>query len=121
VWLESQVLFNRESNPTAFNKSFSWWGGFSQLNGTIPVRAKYLQWITAYARYEWLRGNRFDDTAVGGVTGLVHPHEWQAVAGLQWYILENLKIVTEYSRREFKASQQRVTDNFFAARVGFGF
>lgn len=121
VWLETQVLFNRESNPTAFNKSFSWWGGFSQLNGTIPVHAKFLQRITAYARYEWLHGDRFDDTGDGGVTGVVHPREWQGVAGLQWFVLENLKVTTEYSRREFKASQQRVTDNFFAARVAVGF
>jgi hypothetical protein len=126
VWLETQVLFNHESNPTAFNKSFSWWGGFTQLNGTIPVHLKYLQWITAYGRYEWLRGNRFDDTEPGGVTGVVRPREWQAVAGLQWFILENLKVITEYSRREFKnneslPSRQRVTDNFFAARVAFGF
>jgi hypothetical protein len=130
VWLETQVLFNHESNPTAFNKSYSWWGGFTQLNGTIPVRAKYLQWITAYGRYEWLHGDRYDDTAVCGatdaepicgVTGRVKPHEWQAVGGLQWYILENLKIITEYSRRQFTASQQRVNDNFFAARVAIGF
>jgi hypothetical protein len=121
LWLETQVLFNHESNPTAFNKGFSWWGGFSQLNGTIPVHARFLQRITAYARYEWLHGDRFDDTGNGGVTGVVHPSEWQAVAGLQWYVLENLKVITEYSRREFKASQQRVTDDFFAARVAVGF
>lgn len=126
VWLETQVLFNRESNPTAFDKSFSWWGGFSQLYGTIPIRAKFLQWITAYARYEWLRGDRFDDTGAGGVTEAVRPREWQVVAGLQWFIFENLKVVTEYSRREFKndesaPSHQRVTDDFFSARVAFGF
>jgi hypothetical protein len=130
VWLETQVLFNRESNPTAFNKSFSWWGGFTQLNGTIPVRAKFLQRITAYGRYEWLQGDAYDDTAtcgatdagpVCGVTGRVKPREWQAVGGLQWYVLENLKIVTEYSRREFNASQQRVTDSFFTVRAAIGF
>ena len=121
VWLETQVLFNHESNPTAFNKSFSWWGGLSQINGTIPVHVKFLQRITPYGRYEWLHGDRFDDTAEGGVTGVVHPREWQAVAGLQWFVLENLKVTTEYSRREFKASQQRVTDSFLATSVALGF
>ncbi len=128
IWIETQVLFNRETNPTAFNRSFSWWGGFTQLNGTIPVRAEFLQWITAYGRYEWLKGDNFNDTRVCsgvgdecGVTGRVKPREWQAVAGLQWFILENLKVITEYSRREFTASQQRVTDNFFVTRVTFDF
>ncbi len=128
IWLETQVLFNRESNPTGFKRSFAWGGGFTQLNGTIPVRAKFLQWITAYGRYELLKGETFDDTGICsevtglcGVTGRVKPRERQAVAGLQWFILENLKVTTEYSRREFTASQQRVTDNFFAVRVTFGF
>lgn len=126
VWLETQILFNRESDPTGFGKSFSWWGGFSQLNGTIPVRMKFLQWITAYARYEWLRGDRFDDTTLGGVTGVVRPRENQAVGGLQWFILENMKIITEYSWRQFAnkesaPSHQKLTDNFFTVRVQFGF
>ncbi len=126
VWLQTQVLFDRESHPTGFRKSFSWWGGFTQLNGKIPVNAKFLQWITAYARYEWLHGDRFDDTTVGGVTGPVKPREWQAVAGLQWFVLENLKVVTEYSRREFRNDEstpvhQRLRDSFFTVRAVFGF
>jgi len=136
VWLETEVLFNRESNPTGFKRSFSWWGGFAQLNGTIPVRAKFLQWIIAYARYDWLNGSRFNDIPAGGVTGIVIPHETQIVGGLQWFILENMKIVTEYSRRRFENNQpvatlatapdllpkhQRLTDDFFSARVAIGF
>jgi hypothetical protein len=126
VWLETQVLFNRESDPTGFKKPFSWWGGFSQINGKVPVRAKFLQWITAYARYEWLRGDRFDDTTVGGITGVVRPREWQAVVGLQWFILENLKIVTEYSQRRFDNNEsvphhEHLTDNFFTVRAAIGF
>ena len=126
VWLETQVLFNRESDPTGFRRRFSWWGGFAQLNGKLPVNAKFLQWVTAYARYDWLRGDRFDDTAVGGATGPVRPREWQAVSGLQWFILENLKAVTEYSRRQFTNDEstpqhQRLVDNFFTVRAEFGF
>ena len=126
VWLETQVLFNRESDPTGFSKSFSWWGGFTQLNGKVPVHARFLQWVTAYARYDWLHGDQFDDTGVGGVTGPVRPHEWQVVAGLQWYVLENLKVITEWSRREFTNNEstpvhQRLTDNFFTVRAAIGF
>lgn len=141
VWLETQVLFNRESDPTGFKKPFSWWGGFSQLNGRIPVNMPYLQWITAYARYEWLDGDRFNDIPAGGVTGIVRPHEIQVVGGLQWFILENMKIVTEYSRREFEnhlpvataatigvglppdvlPHHQNLTDDFFTVRAVFGF
>jgi hypothetical protein len=126
VWLETQVLFNRESDPTGFGKGFSWWGGFTQLNGKLPVSAKFLQWITAYARYDWLRGDPFDDTGAGGSTGPVRPREWQVVAGLQWYILENLKVITEYSRRQFTNEEsapqhQRLVDSFFTVRAAIGF
>lgn len=127
VWLETQVLFNRESDPTGFSQPFKWWGGFAQLNGKIPVHAKFLQWITAYARYDWLHGkDTFDDTGLGGATGPVHPHEWQVVAGLQFYVFENLKVVTEWSRREFTNKEstpvhQRLTDDFFTVRAAFGF
>jgi len=70
------------------------------------------------------------------VTGIVIPHEKQVVAGLQWFILENMKIVTEYSRRRFENNQpvatlatapallphnQHLTDNFFTVRASVGF
>jgi hypothetical protein len=126
IWLETQLLWNRESDPTGFKKAFSWWGGFTQLNGKLSVHAKFLQWITGYARYDWLRGDRFDDLAAGGVTGVVRPREWQVVGGLQWFVLENLKIITEYSRRQFTnhestPTHQRLIDDFFSARVAIGF
>jgi hypothetical protein len=70
------------------------------------------------------------------VTGIVIPHETQVVAGLQWFILENMKIVTEYSRRRFENNQpvatpatapdllphhQRLTDDFYTVRLAIGF
>jgi hypothetical protein len=126
VWLETQVLFNRESEPTGFRQPFSWWGGFTQLNGKINIGAKYLQWIIAYARYDWLHGDRFDDTGNGGVTGPVRPREWQGVGGLQFYVLENLKVLTEFSRREFENTRsaprhQKLTDDAFTIRAAIGF
>ncbi len=120
VWLDTQVLFNRESDPTGFKKSFSWWGGFTQLNWKI------VKPLIAYARYDWLRGNRFDDTEAGGVTGPVSPREWDAVGGLQWYVFENFKLLAEYSYREFRnnlsnPAHQKVNDNFFTIRASLGF
>ena len=120
IWLETQVLFNRESNPTGFNKSFSWWGGFTQLNWKI------VKPLVAYGRYDWLRGDRFDDTGVGGVTEPVKPREWAAVGGLQWYVLENFKLVAEYSRHEFRnpassPTKQKLDENFFTLRAALGF
>jgi hypothetical protein len=120
VWLETQLLFNHESNPTGFNKSFTWWGGFTQLNWKIGNS------LIAYGRYDWLRGDRFDDTGVGGVTGPVKPREWSAVGGLQWYVLENMKLLAEYSRHEFEnsassPSKSRLTENFVTLRVVLGF
>ena len=112
VWLETQVLFNRESNPTGFNKSLKWWGGFTQLNWKI------VKSLIAYGRYDWLRGDRFDDTGNGGITEPVKPREWAAVGGLQWYVLENFKLVAEYSRHEFRnpessPTKQKLAEDFF--------
>lgn len=39
------------------------------------------------------------------MTGVVRPREWQAVVGLQWYVLAHLKVVMEYSRREFQRQE----------------
>lgn len=120
AWIEAQALYNRESNPTGFDKRFSWWGGFGQLNWKI-VRP-----LVAYGRYDWIEGNHFDDTGVGGVTGSVKPREWAAVAGLQWYVLENFKLVGEYSHREFEntasaPAHQKVEEEFFTIRASLAF
>lgn len=119
LWLETQVLFNHESKPTGFN-SFDWWGGFAQLNWKV-VRS-----LLAYARYDWLRGDGFNDTTVRGVTGPVKPREWQVVGGLQWYVLENFKLMVEYSHHEFKnnassPSKQKMEEDFFTIRAALGF
>lgn len=120
VWIENQVLFNRESQPTGFDKSFHWWGGFSQLNWKIARP------LIAYGRYDWIRGDRFDDTENGGVTGPVKPREWAATAGLQWYVLENFKLVGEYSHRAFtntasSPSHERLKEDFVTIRAAIGF
>ncbi len=120
LWLDIQVLFNHESNPTGFDTRFNWWGGFTQLNW------KPFESLIAYGRYDLLRGERFDDTGVGGVTGPVKPREWAAVVGLQWYPLANLRLIGEYSRHEFRntvssPSHQRIEGDFFTLRAALAF
>jgi hypothetical protein len=120
IWLDTQVLFNHERNPTSFEKRFNWWGGFTQLNW------KPLKSLIAYGRYDWLTGDRFDDTAVGGVTGPVKPREWAVVGGLQWYVLENLRLIAEYSHHDFLnsasgPSQQKVEGEFFTLRAALAY
>ncbi len=121
VYLENQILFNRDGDPTGFGKSFSWWGGLHQLNCRITKT------LHAYGRYDWIRGQRFNDTAFGGVTD-VHPKEWDAVGGLQFLLLQNFKLTAEYRYRKFTSesvspapSHDRVTENFFTIRASFGF
>jgi hypothetical protein len=120
VWLDNQLLFNREGSPTSFDRHFTWWGGFSQLNW------KPSEPLIAYGRYDWLHDDRSDDTDAGGVTGPVRPREWAAVTGLQWYPLVNLRLIAEYSRHAFtnnasSPSHQKVEDDFFTIRAALAF
>jgi hypothetical protein len=120
VTLENDVLYNRESAPTGYGKEFTWWGGFHQLNYLFaPKKA------VCYARYDWILGDSFDDTTAGGVTK-AHPREWDVVAGLQYLVLENLKLIGEYRHHEFedRAGSPRVatlTDDGFTLRAMTGF
>ncbi len=120
IWLTAQVLFNRESDPTGFGRRFEWWGGFTQLNWKIVPR------LTLYGRFDWLRGDRFDDTGVGGMTGPVKPREWAATLGAQWFVLDNLKLVAEYGRHEYEnrassPSRQTIEEDIIAARFALTF
>ena len=120
VWIENELLFNRESNPTGFGKRFEWWGGFSQLYLALPKH------VVAYARYDWIEGDHFNDTALGGVTGPMSPHEWDAVVGIQWYVLENLRIGPEYLYRKYtndggRPVHEKLTEDFFSFRASIAF
>src|SRR6266568_652496 len=119
VSLENEVLYNREGDPTGFGKEFVWWGGFHQLNWFISKRA------VTYARYDWIKGDRYDDTTAGGITK-ADPREWDFIAGLQFLVLENFKLIGEYRHHEFedRAGTPRkatLTDDGFTARAMVGF
>src|SRR5438445_374410 len=92
--------------------------------GTLTDLAKpeYLalpKHVVAYARYDWIEGDHFNDTALGGVTGPMSPHEWDAVVGIQWYVLENLRIGPEYLYRKYtndggRPVHEKLTEDFFS-------
>jgi hypothetical protein len=116
--LENNVLYNRESNPTGYGKEFAWWGGFHQLN-YFPVKI-----AVVYARYDWIAGDSFDDTGAGGASK-AHPGEWDLIGGLQFLILENLKIIGEYRHHEFDdrvaSGASTLKDDGFTMRAMTGF
>ncbi len=93
--LYTQILFGKDSNATGFGKEASWWGGFVQ--GEVKPRDD----LIVYSRYDWIDGDRFDDTAVtingvSGSIGPVDPRLWDLVAGAQYLIYDNLKLIAEY-------------------------
>jgi hypothetical protein len=124
VWLENQYMSNREDNPTGFGKEFKWKGGFHQLNWQ-PSRT-----TIAYARYDWVRGDRYDDTGVvlGGVRGItsVKPEESDYIVGFQHLLEQNIKLVGEFRHHRFEdkagvPATAKLTDDGFTLRVMLGF
>lgn len=116
VWLENQFMYNRESDPTGFGKEFKWMGGFHQLNWQPTKKS------VTYARYDWVKGDSYNDTAAGGNTNS-KPSEWDVVAGVQYLILQNMKVAAEYRHHEFdnKANGSNLTDDGFTTRFMLGF
>ncbi len=120
----SQILFARDSNATGFGKAATSWGGF------VQGEVKPLDQLIVYARYDWINGDRFNDSnvtinGVSGTTGLVHPRLWDTVVGAQFYLYQNFKLFAEYRYGEKRlrpgASSNedlgKTTEN--AVRTGF--
>jgi len=137
-YLENQYMDNRESNPTGFGKEFKWRGGFHQLNWKVDKKS------VAYVRYDYIKGDAFDDTGVtlNGVTGITRstPKEKDWVIGYQHMIDQNIKLVGEYRSHQFDdtasgalnavsatalgtntINQAHLKDNGFTLRMMFGF
>ncbi len=119
LYLENQLMWNRDSDPMGFAKSFEWWGGFHQLNWRVAKP------LIAYGRYDWIHGEHYNDTTVGGATN-AKPHEWAGTGGVQYLVLENFKLTAEYRYREFEnrasaPSHQHINENFFTLRASLGF
>ncbi len=123
VTLENQYMSNRESSPTGFGKEFKWHGGFHQLNWQFKKEG-----IT-YARYDYVKGDNINDTGVtvNGVTGITNstPKEWDIVAGIQYLLSQNIKLIGEYRHHTFEdtagPSTARLKDDGFTLRVMLGF
>ena len=133
VSLANQVLYNSESNPTGFGQEFKWRGGFHQLGWQVSKTN------AAYVRYDWLRGNAFNDTAstVNGATGITRstPKESDWVLGWQHLYDQNIKLVGEFRHHIFEdtasggviptlgvaTNPARLVDNGFTLRAMFGF
>jgi hypothetical protein len=116
VWLDNQILFSRESSPTGFNRSFSWKGGFHQLNW------QGAKTTMSYVRYDWVHGDHFDDQTAGGVTN-VSPSEYDVVVGVQHLIEQNIKLIGEFRHHRFedKVSGGTLTDSGGTIRLMIGF
>jgi len=138
VSLDNQYMWRREGNPTGFNKEFTWQGGFDQLNWLINPQ------VVMYGRYDWITGNTFNDTTVGGIT-FSDPRQHDYVAGVQYAPWPNVKLIGEYRYRVFedravgtvtatggcaiascqpyqnRINSASIVDNGFTARLMMGF
>ncbi|MBI3780152.1 MAG: hypothetical protein HY278_03710 [candidate division NC10 bacterium] len=99
VNLYSQILFGEDSNATGFGKKATWWGGF------VQAEIKPITELILYGRYDWIEGDRFDDTdvtinEVSGTIGPVKPRLWDVVVGAQYFLYENFKLIGEYRHGE---------------------
>lgn len=99
VNLFSQIFFGEDSNATGFGKKASWWGGF------VQAEVKPINELVLYGRYDWIDGDRFNDTDVtingaSGTIGPVKPRLWDVVIGAQYFLYENFKLIAEYRRGE---------------------
>jgi hypothetical protein len=91
--LYSQILFGEDSNATGFGKKASWWGGF------VQGEVKPLDELILYGRYDWIDGDRFNDTDV----------TINVVIGAQYFLYENFKLTAEYRRGEKDLNPARPT------------
>ena len=113
-------------------------GGFDQLNWFINPQ------LVTYARYDWITGSTFNDTAVGGIT-FADPRQHDYVAGIQYAPWPNVKLIGEYRYRVFedravgnltaltggcvascqpyqtRTTSASIVDNGFTARLMMGF
>ncbi len=121
VSFDNDIHFNKESSPTGFGKEFKWKGGLHQVNWQSSKETM------SYVRYDWIRGDRFDDTTstfngTSGVTN-VEPREHDWVLGVQHLLDQNIKLIGEYRNHRFedKVSGGTLTDNGFTMRIMIGF
>lgn len=116
VSLDNDILFRRETAPTGYNVPFKWKGGLHQLNWIVSKET------VAYAKLDWVRGNRFDDRPAGGST-LVEPKETAVTLGLQHLLAPAQKVIAEFRTHKFQdvAGAGELKDNGVTLRFMLGF
>lgn len=134
VWIENQYMINSDSDPTGFGKKFTWRGGFDQVNWKMSKNT------LAYLRYDYLKGDAYDDTTAtaNGITGITRstPKENDVIVGVQYLLDENTKYIAEYRTHTFddtatgatiaalgasSANAAHLKDKGFTMRMMFGF
>jgi hypothetical protein len=85
-----QILAGHDSDPTDVGEGVWWIGGFAEVNYRLTPR------LVSLVRVEHVGMPTFDDRDGGGTTH-VQRRIWEVVAGGQWLIEENLKLVVEAS------------------------
>jgi hypothetical protein len=116
VSLDNDILFRRESAPTGYGVPFKWKGGMHQLNWTASKET------VAYAKFDWVKGTRFDDRPAGGST-LAEPKETDIVLGVQHLLAPAQKVIAEFRTHKFQdlAGAGQLKDNGVTLRFMLGF
>lgn len=107
VTLRAQLLAANDSNPTGSHRDFWYYGGF------VESDYRFLPTLAALGRFEYVATPSFNDSADNG------PHierdVWQLTGGLQWLVMENVKVQLEATYGENHDSVSDVT-----AKTWFG-
>jgi hypothetical protein len=91
--LLGQFLAGHESNPTGRDRGLWYYGSF--LEGQYRLTKDLL----ALLRVEYAWTQAFDDTDQGGVSR-VRKRIWEATAGWQWLLVENVRVIAEVTYGE---------------------
>lgn len=128
-----QHLWARDSDPTGVGKAFKYQGGFAEVNYVIPTRIG--NWVPL-ARFDYVLGNRFDNTAQAADNPLApssvvtKPRVFAYTAGVQYLPWENVKFSTEFTYREQSeqlsktvstVEKDRIRELFFALQMKVAF
>ena len=91
--LLGQLLAGHESNPSGHERGLWYYGSF--LEGQYRATKDLL----ALLRVEYAWTPTFDDTRQGGASR-VRKRIWEATAGWQWLVVENVRVIAEVTYGE---------------------
>jgi len=106
--LLGQFLAGYESNPTGHLTSLWYYGGFLETDYRLTTT------LLALLRVDSTWTPRFDDTMNGGDTQIKR-RVWEVTTGVQWSLLQNLKLVAEMTYGE---NHESVSDTVGKTWIG---